>query len=123
MWAVKGRFRITPTTWLTAAVLVLLPLLAVMQYRWLSQIGADAGTRMRAVAANAAAALSRDLQFEVGRACRERSGGGGAIASDAAGSRPPLVVDALVVDRGKPAIGELRLRRWDFDAGTCELFD
>ena len=78
-------FRPSATTWLAAAVLILLPLLAVLQYRWLSQIGEEAGARMQAVAANAGAALSRDLGFEVGRAWRERAGIGGAIEAEGGG--------------------------------------
>ena len=113
-------FRPSATTWLAAAVLILLPLLAVLQYRWLSQIGEEAGARMQAVAANAGAALSRDLRFEIGRAWRERAGIGGAIEAEGAGADPSLVVDALVIDRSRTASGEPRLRRWDFDARTCE---
>jgi len=113
-------FRPSATTWLAAAVLILLPLLAVLQYRWLSQIGEEAGARMQAVAANAGAALSRDLGFEVGRAWRERAGIGGAIEAEGGGADPSLVVDALVIDRSRTASGEPRLRRWDFDARTCE---
>ena len=112
--------RPSATTWLAAAVLILLPLLAVLQYRWLSQIGEEAGARLQAVAANAGAALSTDLRFEVGRAWRERAGLGGAIESEGAGPAPSLVVDALVIDRSRTGSGEPRLRRWDFDARTCE---
>jgi signal transduction histidine kinase len=116
---VPRTLRPSATTWLAAAVLILLPLLAVLQYRWLSQIGEEAGARMQAVAANAGAALSRDLRFEVGRAWRERAGIGGTIEAEGGGTDPSLVVDALVIDRSRTASGEPRLRRWDFDARTC----
>ena len=112
--------RPSATTWLAAAVLILLPLLAVLQYRWLSQIGEEAGARLQAVAANAGAALSTDLRFEVGRAWRERAGLGGAIEAEGAGPAASLVVDALVIDRSGTGSGEPRLRRWIFDARTCE---
>ena len=112
--------RPSATTWLAAAVLILLPLLAVLQYRWLSQIGEEAGARLQAVVANAGAALSTDLRFEVGRAWRERAGGGGAIETEGAGTDPSLVVDALVIDRSRSGSGEPRLRRWSFDAKACE---
>ena len=109
--------RPSATSWLAAAVLILLPLLAVLQYRWLSQIGEEAGVRMQAVAANAGAALARDLTFEVGRAWRERAGIGGTIDAEGAGTAPSLVVDALVINRSRrvsrtaaPAMG---LRRAD----------
>ena len=115
-----GRLRRTATTWLAAAVLTLLPLLAVLQYRWLSQIGEEAGARMRAVAADAGAALSRDLRFEVGRAWRERARSDGALAVETAGTGPSLVVDALVIDRSGAGSVEPRLRHWDFDTRACE---
>ena len=114
--------RLAPTTWLTAAVLVLLPLLAVLQYRWLSQVGADAGSRIQAVAANAARALSRELAFEVNRAWLERAGGQASPAADATGSGAPLVVDALVISLDPAAQGEPALRRWNLDTRTCEPF-
>jgi signal transduction histidine kinase len=100
----------------TAAVLVLLPLLAALQYHWLSQIGEETGSRMRAVAASAAEAMSADLAFEVGRAWRQRAEAGD-TASERADLRP-LVLDALVVDRigdGRP-----RVRRWNLDSRSCE---
>lgn len=115
-----GRLRPTATTWLTAAVLTLLPLLAVLQYRWLSQIGEEAGARMRAVAADAGAALARDLRFEVDRAWRERVRSDGGPPVEATGTGPSLVVDALVIDRSGAGSAEPRLRRWDFDTRTCE---
>ena len=112
--------RPSATTWLAAAVLILLPLLAVLQYRWLSQIGEEAGARLQAVAANAGAALSTDLRFEVGRAWRERAGIGGTIDAEGAGTAPSFVVDALVIDRSRAGSAEPRLRRWDFGTRTCE---
>jgi signal transduction histidine kinase len=117
---VPRRRRPSATTWLAATVLILLPLLAVLQYRWLSQIGEEAGVRMQAVAANAGAALARDLRFEVGRAWRERAGIGGTIEAEGAGTDPSFVVDALVIDRSRAGSAEPRLRRWDFGARTCE---
>lgn len=114
-----GRLRPTATTYLAAAVLTLLPLLAVLQYRWLSQIGDEASVRMRAVVANAGAALSRDLRFEVSRAWRTRTGRDGANAAEATGE-PSLVVDALVIDLSSAGSAEPRLRRWDINARTCE---
>jgi signal transduction histidine kinase len=112
--------RPSATTWLAAAVLILLPLLAVLQYRWLSQIGEEAGARMQAVAANAGAALSRDLRFEIGRAWRERAGIGGTVDAEGAGTDPSFVVDALVIDRSRAGSAEPRIRRWDFGTRTCE---
>ena len=108
MFLVARLRRLAPTTWLTAAVLVLLPLLAVLQYRWLSQVGADAGSRMQAVAANAARALSRDLAFEVNRAWLERAGGQAPPAAEATGSGAPLVVDALVISLDRRGAGGAR---------------
>jgi signal transduction histidine kinase len=123
---VKRLRRLAPTTWLTAAALVLLPVLAAMQYRWLTLIGADAGARMRDVVASAMDAVARDLAFEIDRSRRDRTGGVDAAAdAGASGSTLPLVIDALVIDRdGRDgrASREPRLRRWDLEARTCEPF-
>jgi signal transduction histidine kinase len=114
--------RLAPTTWLTAAALVLLPLLAILQYRWLTQIGADTGVRMREVVANAMSAVSRDLAFEIDRSRRDRTGGDSATDAGSSGSTLPLVIDALVIDRDARAPKEPRLRRWDLETRTCEPF-
>lgn len=119
--------RFAPTTWLTAAVLVLLPVLALLQFRWLTQIGAETRSQMRAVAESAASALAMDLAFEVSRAWRERVAAAqepvvdSVVPDPAPSSAPPLILDALVVDRApaRDATG-VRLRRWDFEAHTCE---
>ncbi len=112
----RSRRRVSLTVVLTAAVVVLLPLLAVLQYHWLSRIGEETGDRMRVVALNAAEAMSTDLSFEIGRAWRERA----EPRDDAAehGDVAPLVRDALVVDWSGGA--SARVRRWDFDARRCE---
>lgn len=112
------RLRVSPTTVLTCAVLVLLPLLAFLQYHWLSQIGEETGNRMRAVAVSSAEAMSADLVFEVGRAWRERT-----QATAAAGTTPrspTLVIDALVVDGLDGDHGRPRVQRWNLDSNICE---
>lgn len=96
---------------------MLLPLLALLQYHWLSQIGEESGSRMRAVATSAAEALWADLAFEVGRSWRERVDGSDGRSEPR--DMPPLVLDALVVD-GMGGESRGRVRRWDLDAGTCE---
>jgi signal transduction histidine kinase len=114
---IRGR-RISPTVVLTGAVLVLLPLLAALQYHWLSRVGEEAGSRMRAVATSAVIAMSADLAFEAVRAWRERVEAGGVQADRTDGA--PLVRDAIVVDGldGRPP--QPRVRRWNPDAGVCE---
>ena len=107
------------TTWLTAGVLLLLPLLAALQFRWLSRIGDDATSRLRSVAENAARALSRDLSFEVLRAWRARAAQSQeAGIDDGDGVDTSIVLDALVLDRVEGA-AVLRVRRWDLAANTC----
>jgi signal transduction histidine kinase len=117
---VKGPRRLAPTTWLTAAALVLLPVLAALQYHWLTQIGADAGGRMRDVVVSAMDAVSRDLAFEIERSRRDRTAGDTGTDAGASGSSLPLVVDALVIDRDDRTSRDPRLRRWDLEARTCE---
>jgi signal transduction histidine kinase len=108
----------SPTVLLTVAVLVLLPLLAFLQYHWLSQIGEESGRRMRAVATSAAEAMSADLAFEVGRAWRDRAEAGDAPA--ARRDSRQLVLDALVVDGTDEEPARPRVRRWNLDSRTCE---
>jgi signal transduction histidine kinase len=110
--------RASLTVVLTATVLLLLPLLALLQYRWLSQIGEETGSRMRAVAMSAAEAMSADLAFEVGRAWRERVEPSDPATTNGRADTSPLVLDALVVDATSEA--QLRVRRWNLDSRTCE---
>ena len=122
------RRRASLTLVLTAAVLVLLPVLAHLQYHWLSQIGEDTGNRMRAVAASAAESLSADLAFEAARSWRERTQpmSGTTQVGDTAqqgGLAHPLVVDALIVDRLDRNAEHPRVRRWDLDSHSCEPAD
>ena len=107
------------TTWLTAGVLVALPLMAALQFHWLSRIGEDARSRLLAVTENAGRSLSQDLGFETIRAARERfagsSGAPGATSSDPGqDANPSLVVDAFILDRAED--DDVRLRRWDLGA-------
>jgi signal transduction histidine kinase len=113
---VKPWRRVSLTVVLTAAVVVLLPLLAVLQYHWLSRIGEEGGDRLRAVALSAADAMSSDLSFELGHAWRDRVEPTG--DSDEHAEAPTLVRDALVLDWSETA--GLRVRRWDLDARRCE---
>lgn len=108
---------VRPTTWLTAGVLLLLPVLAVMQHLWLERIGDDVGTRMRVVAENAARALARDLDFELLRAWRARLAGPDARLGDA-DADPALISGALLIDRPDQE-SPLRVRRWDPDSREC----
>jgi signal transduction histidine kinase len=111
---VQGPRRFAPTAWLTAAALVLLPVMAVLQYRWLSQIGGESAARLRGVATNAGLALSRDLAFEVSRAWRAR------VDRDQSAPTAALVTDALVLDRSEGMGRTIRVRRWNLDTGACD---
>ena len=59
------KFRPSATTILAAAVLALLPVLAVAQYRWLGQISENERGRLHRALLNAMSGVARDLDNEV----------------------------------------------------------
>jgi signal transduction histidine kinase len=106
-------------TALTATLLVLLPTLAVLQYRWVGELGDAARDRMQRNLHNAAQQFRDAFDSEIARAFvslqadRELSAGRyaeryGAWASTTA--YPWLVSNVFVVDAPE---GALRLHRWD----------
>jgi signal transduction histidine kinase len=111
------------TTLVTCALLVLLPALAVLQYRWVGQVSVAERERMQRNVRNAAAQFREAFDGELARAFLNLQVGPQTAregASDQYSNRystwlntaahPQIVADILVVDADGPAI---RLRRWN----------
>ncbi len=107
---------------LVAAALVLLPVLAMLQYRWIGQVSDAERERNEHTLRHATHALTDDLDRELVRALitlqvdgeSDRDDEWTAYASRAGGWRatavaPAMVSSVLLVDRGPSG---LRLRRW-----------
>ena len=106
-------------TALTAALLVLLPALAVLQYRWVGQLGEAARERMQRNLHNAAQQFQDSFDSEIARACvslqvdsaRSNDRYAERYAAWASTTAYPwLVANVYVVDASE---GDLRLSRWD----------
>jgi signal transduction histidine kinase len=93
------------TGWLTAAVLVLVPLLAVLQYRWLGQLSEAEHERMQRTLTTAAQQLAREVDGELSKAL---SG---------------LQVDAATLDREAWDVMAQRHDAWAASAVTPALVD
>ncbi len=109
---------------LTAAFVVLLPLLAILQFQWIGQISEAERERLQRTVRASAARFAQDLDEEVTRAYTMLQVDAGTLGSGswdhyaaryaawlAATQAPGLVKDVLVADvpTGRP----LRLRRWN----------
>ena len=115
--------RPTPLTLLTAALLVLLPTLAVLQFRWVGQVSEAERERMQAHLRNAAHQFRESLDGEIARAFISLQLGG-ATARDGFSDRftdrydawltttahPQIVADVFLVDAERST---LRVRRWN----------
>jgi signal transduction histidine kinase len=113
-------------TVLTATLLVLLPALAVLQYRWVGQLGDAARERMQRNLHNAAQQFRDAFDGEVARAFISLQVDSGIVREEAwsryaerhaawasTASSPGIVSNIYLID----ALGtELRLRRWDGQA-------
>ncbi|MGH9348904.1 MAG: sensor histidine kinase [Vicinamibacterales bacterium] len=113
---------------LTASLLVLLPALAVLQYRWVGQLDDATRERMLRNLHNAARQFQESFDGEVARAFVSLQVDS-ATARDEQWSRyaerhaawagttayPGLVANVFLIDA---RAGDLRLRRWDRAAGT-----
>ena len=120
-------------TLLTVALLVLLPALALLQYRWVGQLSDAERERMQRNMRTAAAQFRDALDGEIARAFIGLQVDG-AVARDEAWDRyaeryaawaatathPPLVADVFLIDNAGPA---LRLRRWDAAARAFQPAD
>src|SRR5262249_31321106 len=115
------------TLW-TAALLVLLPALAVLQYRWVGQVSAAERDRMQRSLRTAAAQFRDDFDLEIGRTfiylqvgpltAREGSSDRYSEAYDTwvnTAAHPQIVSSIFLIDADGAS---LRLRRWDVSSHT-----
>ena len=121
------RFRVNKSTLLPVvgfALLALLPVLAVLQYRWIGQLNQAERERMQANLRTASANFAHEFNWELARACRAFQVGPPLFADrdwDALSGRynqwvetapyPNLVRDIFVVE--KRADGDLQLLQFD----------
>jgi len=122
--------RPSAATLVTCVLLVLLPALAVLQYRWVGQVSAAERERMQQNLRNAAAQFREAFDGEVARAVLSLQVGA-ATARDGASDRytdryitwfdtaahPQIVANIFVVDADAAA---LRLRRWNAETRVFE---
>jgi signal transduction histidine kinase len=114
--------RPTGFTWLVAAALVLVPVLAVLQYRWIGQLSDAERERHERTLRHSTNALTDDLDLELIRAFVGLSVDGASVQSGkwaeyaervarwrAATLAPAIVRDVLLIDKGPAG---LRLREW-----------
>jgi signal transduction histidine kinase len=118
-------------TLVTCALLVLLPALAVLQYRWVGQVSTAERERMQRNLRTAAAQFRENFDGEIVRAVMSLQVGP-ATALEGASDRytdryetwlntaahPQVVAGVLLVDSDA---GRLRLRRWSTDTHIFEL--
>jgi signal transduction histidine kinase len=108
--------------WLVAAALILVPVLAVLQYHWIGQLSDAERERHERTLRHATTALTDDLDLEVIRAFVGLYVDGASVQSGtwteyaervarwrAATATPAIVRDVLLIDRGPEG---LRLREW-----------
>ena len=115
---------------LVAASLVLLPILAILQYRWIGQVSDSERERGARTLQHATSALTQDLDLELIRALLGLSVDGVSVRADdwtsyadreaawrKASAAPGIVRDVLLVDKGPAG---LRLRRWSHEGRRFE---
>jgi signal transduction histidine kinase len=124
-----GRTRRPLALYLVAAsALLLLPLMAVLQYRWIGQVSDAERERQERTLKAATSQVAQDLDVELFRILVGLQVDADSLKSEdwevyadralawrAATPVPALVREVLLVDRDGPA---LRLRRWDSSART-----
>ena len=114
---------------LAGCALLLLPIMAMLQYRWIGQVSDAERERRERTLKLATSQVAQDMDLELFRAFVGLQVDGDSLKSDdwtgyaartdawrAAATSPALVRDVLLVDREATA---LRLRRWD---ETAERF-
>ena len=118
---------------LTALLVVLLPVLAFMQYRWVGQVSEGERAIMQRNLETAARQFRSSFDGEIGRALFELQAGV-TTASDGSSDQyserysrwldtadhPQIVADVFIVD-ADPETQELRLRRWNSSTHVFEL--
>lgn len=118
-----GRRRPLTLYVVVTGALLLLPLMAILQYKWIGQVSDAERDRRERTLKHATAQVAQDLDVELIRAFGGLQVDGEAVRRDdwaeyaertkawrAAATTPALVRDVLLVDRVGTA---LRLRRWD----------
>ena len=113
---------------LVGAALVLLPTLAVLQYRWIGQVSDAERERRQRTLEHATSAIAQDVDLELIRALVGLQVDGFALRAEdwssyaeraaawhKAAAAPSMVHDVLLVDRGPQG---LRLRAWSDSART-----
>ena len=127
---VKMKWPSGPTV-LTVMLVVLLPVLAVMQYRWVGQVSEGERERMQRNLQNAADQFRAAFDGEILRAARDLQVGA-TTARDGSSEQyserytswlnstehPQIVADIFLVDAAE---GQLRLRRWNSATHVFEL--
>jgi len=119
------------TTVVTAALLILLPTLAVLQYRWVGQLSTAARERLQRNVRIAAAQFRETFDGDVLRAVLSLQVGPQTAREGASerysdryntwlntATRPQIVANVLVVDANN---NQLRLRRWNPEHEALEL--
>src|SRR5688572_3018121 len=118
---------------LTALLVVLLPVLAFMQYRWVGQLSEASRERMQRNLDNAALQFRMSFDSEILRALGDLQAGV-ATASDGSSDfyserysrwldtsdHPQIVANVFIVD-ADPETKDLRLRRWNSSTHVFEL--
>lgn len=126
----RPRSRPTATTLLAAAVLGLLPVLAVLQFRWLGQVSENERTRLQRALVNAMGAVARDIDAEVTSAVSAvnvdrliadaETPARNALPGGAGPTAPKgLVRDILYVAPPEPGRTTLVVRRCDIKSASC----
>jgi signal transduction histidine kinase len=128
--------RPTVLSLLVAAMIVLLPVLAVLQYRWIGQLSDAERERMQRSLRAATADFTQQVDLEVARAIVGLQVDAGMVhdeawdryaekyAAWASTSDPTAVRDILLVDvPGNGNDGTVRLRRWDAERRTFVAAD
>jgi len=118
------------TTLVTAALLILLPTLAVLQYQWVGQLSTAARERLQRNVRNAASLFREGFDGELIRAALNLQVGPATVREGVSerysdrysawvntASHPQIVSNVLVVDGDT---GQLRLRRWNPDIDALE---
>ncbi len=118
------------TAVVTAALLILLPTLAVLQYQWVGQLSTAARERLQRNVRIAAAQFREGFDGELVRATLSLQVGPATVREGVSerysdryntwlntASHPQIVSNVLVVDADH---GHLRLRRWNMDVDALE---
>ena len=115
------KYRPSATTVLVAAVLALLPVLAITQYRWLGQISENEGSRLQRALLNAMSGVARDLDDEVAGAVARLDVAAlvSGVASPAGAPAFPLISEVLYVQPPAGHDASFTLIRCDVSAWLC----